>query len=115
MTEPWIERDAERQAHRHLARRGPEHAVLHRRLLDDRDGGKAELPMDVIEANQKFMLRDLAIAGLTASGGQCLWDDLYRQFQREGTASMRFFCFRTVPPAAVAQASSSSSSPKSRT
>ena len=42
------------------------------------------------------MLKDFAIAGLTASGGQCLWEDLYRQFEREGTASMRFFCFRTV-------------------
>ena len=48
--------------------------------------------MDVIVASQKAMLRDLAMAGLTASGGQCLWEDLYRQFQREGTASMRFFC-----------------------
>ena len=65
-------------------------------FLDAPNGGKANLPMDVIVASQKVMLRDLAKAGLTASGGQCLWEDLYRQFQREGTASMRFFCQRTA-------------------
>ena len=64
-------------------------------FLKAENGGKAELPMDLIKSNQKVMLRDLAQAGLTASGGQCLWDDLYKQFEREGTASMRFFCFRT--------------------
>jgi len=66
------------------------------KFLDAPNGGKANLPMDVIVASQKVMLKDLAKAGLTASGGQCLWDDLYRQFQREGTASMRFFCQRTA-------------------
>jgi predicted amidohydrolase YtcJ len=29
---------------------------------------------------------------LTASGGACQWEDLYREFQAEGIASMRFFC-----------------------
>ena len=62
------------------------------KFLDAPNGGKANLPMDVIVASQKVMLKDLAKAGLTASGGQCLWEDLYRQFQKEGTASMRFFC-----------------------
>ena len=65
-------------------------------FLDAPNGGKANLPMDVIVASQKVMLRDLAKAGLTASGGQCLWEDLYRQFQKEGTASMRFFCQKTA-------------------
>ena len=40
--------------------------------------------MDVIVASQKMMLKDLNKAGLTASGGQCLWEDLYREFQRQG-------------------------------
>ena len=28
--------------------------------------------------------------------GSCTWEELYRQFQREGTASMRFFCQKTA-------------------
>ena len=96
MTEPWIERDASGRPTgiTRVAGRG----ILFNKagFLKTENGGKADLPMDVIKNNQKAMLKDFAIAGLTASGGQCLWEDLYRQFQREGTASMRFFCFRTV-------------------
>ena len=41
-------------------------------FLKTENGGKADLPMDVIKNNQKLMLKDFAIAGLTASGGQCM-------------------------------------------
>ena len=95
-TEPWIERDAKGRATGVMGVAGREKIVDQAAFLDAPNGGKANLPMDVIVASQKVMLKDLAKAGLTASGGQCLWNDLYRQFQREGTASMRFFCFNTV-------------------
>ncbi len=96
MSQPWIERDASGRATGITGVAGRNAIVDAAKFLDAPNGGKANLPMDVIVASQKVMLRDLAKAGLTASGGQCLWEDLYRQFQREGTASMRFFCFRTV-------------------
>ena len=96
MTEPWIERDASGRP-TGITRVAGRNILFNKAgFLKTENGGKAELPADVIKNNQKAMLRDFAIAGLTASGGQCLWEDLYRQFEREGTASMRFFCFRTV-------------------
>ena len=67
-------------------------------FLDAPNGGKANLPMDVIVASQKVMLKDLAKAGLTASAGGCTWEELYRQFQREGTA-MRSSSVRRRRPA----------------
>ena len=96
-TEPWIERDANGRATGITGVAGREIMVDEAKFLDAPNGGKANLPMDVIIASQKVMLKDLAKAGLTASGGACTWDDLYRQFQRDGTTSMRFFCQRTVP------------------
>ena len=96
MKEPWIVRDASGRPTGITRVEGRNQLFNAAGFLKTENGGKAELPMDVIAANQKLMLRDFAIAGLTASGGQCLWEELYRQFQREGTASMRFFCFRTV-------------------
>jgi hypothetical protein len=95
-TDPWIERDAKGRATGITRVAGREKLFDAAGFLDAPNGGKANLPMNIIVASQKVMLRDLAAAGLTASAGQCLWDDLYRQFQREGTASMRFFCQRTV-------------------
>ena len=95
-TDAWIERDASGRPTGITRVAGREKLFDAAGFLDAPNGGRAKLPMDVIVASQKAMLRDLAAAGLTASGGQCLWEDLYRQFQREGTASMRFFCFRTV-------------------
>jgi len=96
MKEPWIERDASGRP-TGITRVAGRNILFNKAgFLKTENGGKAELPMDVIKNNQKSMLRDFAIAGLTASGGQCLWEDLYREFEREGTASMRFFCFRTV-------------------
>ena len=94
--EPWIERDAKGRATGITGVAGRNVLFDQAGFLDAPNGGKANLPMDVIIASQKVMLRDLNKAGLTASGGQCLWEDLYRQFQREGTASMRFFCQKTV-------------------
>jgi hypothetical protein len=96
-TDPWIERDAKGRATGITRVAGREKLFDAAGFLDAPNGGKANLPMDVIVASQKVMLRDLAASGLTASAGQCLWDDLYRQFEREGTASMRFFCQITVP------------------
>jgi predicted amidohydrolase YtcJ len=95
-TEPWIMRDASGRATGITGVAGRNILFDQAKFLDAPNGGKAVLPMDVIISSQKAMLRDLAKSGLTASGGQCLWEDLYRQFQREGQASMRFFCFRTV-------------------
>jgi predicted amidohydrolase YtcJ len=95
--EPWIMRDAKGRATGVTGVAGRNVLFNEAKFLDAPNGGKANLPMDVIIASQKVMLRDLAMAGLTASGGQCLWEDLYRQFQKEGTASMRFFCQKTVP------------------
>ncbi len=96
MTEPWIERDASGRPTGITKVAGRNILVNKAGFLQTENGGKPDLPMDVIKSNQKAMLKDFAMAGLTASGGQCLWEELYRQFQREGTASMRFFCFRTV-------------------
>jgi predicted amidohydrolase YtcJ len=96
MNEPWIVRDASGRPTGITKVEGRNRLFTAAGFLKVENGGKADLPMDVIASNQKLMLKDFAIAGLTASGGQCLWEDLYRQFQREGTASMRFFCFRTV-------------------
>ena len=95
--EPWIERDARGRATGITGVAGREILVREGKFLDAPNGGKANLPMDVIIASQKVMLKDLAMSGLTASGGTCTWEDLYRQFQRDGTTSMRFFCQRTVP------------------
>ena len=45
---------------------GREKIVDAAKFLDAPNGGKANLPMDVIVASQKVMLKDLAKAGLTA-------------------------------------------------
>jgi predicted amidohydrolase YtcJ len=70
------------------------------------DGGTAQvrnaagflrdLPKDIFESSSMAMLKDLNSAGLTASGGGCQYEDIYRQWQREGRLNMRFFCFRTA-------------------
>jgi predicted amidohydrolase YtcJ len=95
--EPWIERDASGRATGITGVAGREILVDEAKFIDAPNGGKANLPMDVIIASQKVMLKDLAKAGLTASAGACTWEDLYRQFQRDGVTTMRFFCQRTVP------------------
>ena len=97
MTEPWIHRDANGRATGVIDVAGNGRVRNLANFLDAPNGARANLPMEVIIASQKAMLRDLNAAGLTASGGECQFEDLYRQFQKEGTASMRFFCFRTAP------------------
>jgi predicted amidohydrolase YtcJ len=72
-TEPWIMRDAKGRATGVFGVAGRNAIVDAANFLDAPNGGKANLPMDVIVASQKVMLRDLAEAGLTASGGACTW------------------------------------------
>ena len=55
------------------------------------------LPKDIFESSSMQMLKDFSRAGLTASGGGCQYEDIYRQWQRDGKAAMRFFCLRTAP------------------
>lgn len=93
MDESWIQRDANGRATGVIL--GPRGASTVRRLADFIDapnGARANLPMDVVRSSSLAMLHDLNAAGLTASGGGCQWDDLYREFQAEGLTSMRFFC-----------------------
>jgi predicted amidohydrolase YtcJ len=95
MNEPWIMRDA---SGRPTGVIGPAGAGAVRdaaAFLDAPNGARANLPMEVIRASSLAMMHDLNKAGLTASGGACQFEDLYREFQREGRASMRFFCFLT--------------------
>ncbi len=91
ITEPWVLRDAG----------GRPTGVI------DGDGGTTQvrnaagflknLPKDFFVASSWAWGRDLSAAGLTASGGGCQYEDIYRQWQRQGRLSMRFFCFRTAP------------------
>ena len=67
--EPWIERDAKGRATGITGVAGRNMLFDQAGFLDAPNGGKANLPMDVIIASQKVMLRDLNKAGLTASGG----------------------------------------------
>ncbi len=55
------------------------------------------LPQDIFESSSMTMLRDFAMAGLTASGGSCNYRDIYRQWAQQGRLSMRFFCMQTAP------------------
>lgn len=107
MTQSWIMRDASGRATGVIALAGNGPVRDAAKFLDAPNGGRANLPMDVVRANSLAMLHDLNKAGLTASGGGCQWEDLHREFQKEGKAGMRFFCFRTAPggrgPEGVAQ------------
>lgn len=100
MNQPWIRRDASGRPTGILDITGAnafEDAAKATGFLDAPNGQQAKLPKEVIVASQMAMLRDLNKAGLTASGGACTFEDLYRDFQREGKTFMRFFCFRTAP------------------
>lgn len=89
--EPWVARDAS----------GRPTGVI------EGDAGTAQvrnaagflrnLPKDIFESSSFKMLRDLNAAGLTSSGGGCQYEDIYRQWQRQGRLTMRFFCLRTAP------------------
>ena len=97
MDEPWIVRDASGRATGVIRSQGTGAVRRAANFIDAPNGARANLPMEVIRASSLAMLRDLNRAGLTTSGGACQWEDLYREFEREGLASMRFFCFRTAP------------------
>ena len=96
MNQPWIMRDASGRPTGIIGIGGGGAVRNAAKFLDAPNGARANLPMEVIRASSLAMLRDLNKAGLTTSGGGCQWDDLYREFQREGRASMRFFCFRAA-------------------
>jgi predicted amidohydrolase YtcJ len=97
MNQPWIMRDAGGRPTGVIAAEGNGAVRNAAKFLDAPNGQRANLPQDVIVASSLAMLQDLNRAGLTASGGDCVFEDLHRQFQREGRAGMRFFCFRTAP------------------
>ena len=94
MKEPWIRRDANGRATGVIDVAGNGRVRDLANFLDAPNGQRAKLPADVIERSQFAMLGDLNRAGLTASGGECQFEPEYREYQRQGRASMRFFCFR---------------------
>jgi hypothetical protein len=96
-TDPWIERDASGRPTGITGVAGREKIYDAAGFLDAPNGGKANLPMDVIVASQHAMLKDLNEAGLTGAIGPCTWPDLYREFERQGQSKMRFYCQQTVP------------------
>ena len=97
MTQPSIMRDASGRPTGVIGAGGGGAIRNAAKFLDAPNGAQANLPPDVVRSSSLAMLHDLNEAGLTASGGGCQWEELYRTFQREGKASMRFFCFRTAP------------------
>ncbi len=97
MNQPWIMRDAKGRPTGVIGVGGNGSVRDAAKFIDAPNGARANLPRDVIVASSLAMMRDLNQAGLTASGGDCVWEDLYREFQRDGRASMRFFCLRTAP------------------
>jgi predicted amidohydrolase YtcJ len=97
MKEPWIMRDAAGRPTGVIAVEGNGRVRDKAAFLDAPNGERANLPQDVIVASSRAMLRDLNRAGLTASGGECVFEELHRQFQRENGPAMRFFCHRVAP------------------
>jgi predicted amidohydrolase YtcJ len=96
MNQPWIVRDIRGRPTGVIGVGGNGVVRDAAAFLDAPNGERANLPQDVIVASSRAMLRDLNKAGLTASGGECQFEELHRQFQREGGPVMRFFCFRTA-------------------
>jgi hypothetical protein len=54
------------------------------------------LPKNQFESSSMQMLKELNRAGLTAAADGCNHADIYRQWQRQGRLTMRFFCPRTA-------------------
>lgn len=88
-TDPWIVRDANGRPTGVIQDAGAG-------AVRNAAGFLRELPKELFESSSMQMLKDFSRAGLTASGGACQYADIYRQWQREGRLSMRFFCFRTA-------------------
>jgi hypothetical protein len=64
--------------------------------LRNASGVLENIPTDIFESSSTQMLRDFAMAGLTASAGSCPFEDEYREAQSQGRLrGMRFFCFRS--------------------
>ena len=97
MNQPWIKRDANGRATGVVEVAGNGTVRNIAKFIDAPNGQRANLPRDVVVSSSLAMLRDLNRAGLTASGGDCTWDDLYREFQKEGKQTMRFFCMTSAP------------------
>jgi predicted amidohydrolase YtcJ len=91
ITEPWVERDAAGRPTGVI--KGDEGTARIRNAA----GFLKNLPKDIFERSSMAMLGDLNRAGLTASGGACQFEDIYREWQKQDRLSMRFFCFRTAP------------------
>ena len=72
-TEPWIYRDASGRATGIVENAGAGAVRNAAGFL------KVEVPKDQFEASQMQMLRDLAAAGLTASGGSCDFEEIYQR------------------------------------
>ncbi|MBI4886471.1 MAG: amidohydrolase family protein [Acidobacteria bacterium] len=90
MTDPEIRRDARGRA------TGIVDGDRVGGILRNASGVLKNLPTDIFESSSMKMLKDFAMAGLTASAGACQYENEYRQWLREGKAvAMRFFCFRT--------------------
>jgi len=96
-TDPWIERDANGRPTGVFGVAGRNKLYTAAKFLDSENGGRTNLPKEIIVASQFAMLRDLNKAGLTASGGDCVYEDFYKEFEAQGKNFMRFFCFRTAP------------------
>jgi predicted amidohydrolase YtcJ len=88
-TDPWIMRDASGRATGVIDYGGGMGANTVRNAA----GFLKDLPD--FDTSQMKMLRDFQMAGLTSSGGSCDFEDEYREYQKQGRLSMRFFCFRT--------------------
>jgi predicted amidohydrolase YtcJ len=89
MTDPWIKRDASGRPTGVAEDAGAAR-------VRNAAGFLKSVPKEIFESSQMAMLKDLNRAGLTASGGSCDFEDIYREWARQGRASMRFFCFRTA-------------------
>jgi predicted amidohydrolase YtcJ len=87
MDEPWIKRDQRGRATGVIDAAGANRLTRHLVQVP---------PEDELEAGGMAMIRDLNMAGLTASGGSCDFPEMYRRWQEEGRLGMRFFCFLTV-------------------
>jgi hypothetical protein len=88
MNQPWIKRDAQGRATGVIEDAGAG-------VVRNAAGFLKNLPKDIFESSQMAMLKDLNRAGLTASGGACQYEEIYREWQKQGRLGMRFFCFRT--------------------
>ena len=91
-TDPWIQRDASGRATGIVADGGAG-------VVRNAAGFLNRIPKEIFETSQMTMLKDFQRAGLTASGGSCDFPKEYREWQKQGRLSMRFFCLHspTVP------------------